>query len=128
MSTRFAKIVFWIAAIWGFLILTPLYFMFDLIGRQDPPPITHPGFYYGFVGAALVWQVAFLVIAADPVRFRPMMIPSVLEKFIYGITLFVLFSQKRLHPSDLVFGAVDMLLGILFIVAFLKTPAASART
>jgi hypothetical protein len=128
MSTRFAKIVFWIAAIWGFLILTPLYFMFDIIGRQDPPPITHPGFYYGFVGAALVWQIAFLVIAADPVRFRPMMIPAVLEKFIYGITLFVLFSQKRLHPSDLVFGGVDMLLGILFIVAFLKTPTAGART
>ena len=128
MSTRFAKIVFWIAAIWGFLILTPLYFMFDVIGRQDPPPITHPGFYYGFVGAALVWQIAFLVIAADPVRFRPMMIPAVLEKFTYGITLFVLFSQRRLHPSDLVFGGVDILLGILFIVAFLKTPAASART
>ncbi len=33
MSTRFAKIVFWIAAIWGFLILTPLYFLFDTIGR-----------------------------------------------------------------------------------------------
>jgi hypothetical protein len=125
MSTRFAKVVFWIAAIWGFLILTPLYFMFDIIGRQDPPPITHPGFYYGFVGAALVWQIAFLVIAADPVRFRPMMIPAVLEKFIYGITLFVLFSQKRLHPSDLVFGGVDTLLGILFIVAFLKTRAAA---
>jgi hypothetical protein len=24
---RFAKIVFWIAAIWGVLVLTPLYFM-----------------------------------------------------------------------------------------------------
>jgi hypothetical protein len=125
MSTRFAKIVFWIAAVWGFLILTPLYFMFDVIGRQDPPPITHPGFYYGFVGAALVWQVAFLFIASDPVRFRPMMIPSVMEKFVYGITLFVLFSEKRLHPSDLVFGGVDALFGILFIVAFLKTPAAA---
>jgi hypothetical protein len=42
---KFAKIVFWIAAIWGFIILTPLYFIFDNIGRQDPPPITHPAFY-----------------------------------------------------------------------------------
>ena len=47
---KFAKIIFWIAAIWGILVLTPLYFLFDTIGRQDPPPITHPGFYYGFVG------------------------------------------------------------------------------
>ena len=38
---KFAKIIFWVATIWGILILTPLYFMFDLIGRQDPPPITH---------------------------------------------------------------------------------------
>jgi hypothetical protein len=26
---KFAKIVFWIAGIWGVLVLTPLYFMFD---------------------------------------------------------------------------------------------------
>ena len=39
---KFAKIIFWIAGIWGVLVLTPLYFMFDLIGRKDPPPITHP--------------------------------------------------------------------------------------
>ena len=53
---KFAKIVFWVAGIWGLLVLTPLYFMFDLIGRNDPPPITHPGFFYGFVGLGLAWQ------------------------------------------------------------------------
>ena len=81
---KFAKVVFWIAGIWGLLIVAPLYFMFDLIGRQDPPPITHPGFFYGFVGAALAWQIAFLFIARDPVRYRPLMIPSMIEKFSYG--------------------------------------------
>src|SRR5882762_4741253 len=65
---KFAKVVFWIAGTWGLLIIAPLYFMFDLIGRKDPPPITHPGFFYGFVGLALAWQVAFLFIARDPVR------------------------------------------------------------
>jgi hypothetical protein len=120
---KFAKIVFWIAGIWGFLVLTPLYFMFDLIGRQDPPAITHPGFYYGFIGVGLAWQIAFLFIARDPVRFRPMMIPSVLEKFAYGTTLFVLYSQHRLHSSDLVFAGVDTLLGVLFLLAFFRTSA-----
>src|SRR5438067_12321196 len=57
---KFAKIVFWVASIWGILVLTPLYFMSDLIGRQDPPPITHPAFYYGFVTVALAWQIAFM--------------------------------------------------------------------
>ena len=50
---RFGKIVFWVAAIWGVLVVTPLYFLFDVVGRKDPPAITHPGFYYGFVGTAI---------------------------------------------------------------------------
>src|SRR5579872_1088029 len=78
---KFAKVLFWIAGIWGVLILTPLYFMFDLIGRQDPPPITHPAFYYGFAGAGLAFQFVFFVIATDPLRYRAVMIPAVIEKF-----------------------------------------------
>jgi hypothetical protein len=118
---KFAKVVFWIAGIWGVLVLTPLYFMFDVIGRQDPPVITHPGFYYGFVSVGLAWQVAFLIIARDPVRLRLMMIPSVLEKFGYGASLVALYLQHRLHPSDLIFGGVDVLLGGLFLAAFYRT-------
>src|ERR1700685_621463 len=118
---RFAKVVFWIAAIWGVVGVTPLYFIFDRIGLQDPPPITHPAFYYGFVSVGLAFQVAFFVIAKDPVRLRPMMIPSVLEKFGYGATLVVLFLQNRLHPQDLALGGVDLLFGILFLGAFFKT-------
>jgi len=118
---RFARVVFLIAGIWGLLVLTPLYFMLDIIGRKDPPPITHPAFYYGFVGAGLSWQVAFLIIAKYPVRLRYVMIPAVLEKFSYGIAMLVLYSQARVHGSDMVFAGVDLLLGVLFIVAFLIT-------
>jgi hypothetical protein len=118
---KFAKIVFWIAGIWGLLVLTPLYFMFDMIGRKDPPPITHPGFYYGFVTAGLAWQLAFIVIAHDPVRFRPMIIPSIIEKFGYGASLMVLYLQGRLHSSDLTFAVADLLLGALFVIAFFAT-------
>ena len=126
---KFAKIVFWAAGIWGVLILTPLYFIFDLIGRQDPPPITHPAFYYGFVGIGLAWQIAFLIIATDPVRFRPLMIACVVEKFSYAAALAVLYMQHRLHASDLTFGAADLVFGVLFVVAFFKTkpPATDSR-
>jgi len=120
---KFAQVVFWIAGIWGVLILTPLLFMFDAISRNDPPAITHPGFYYGFVSVGLAWQVAFFVIARDPVRFRLMMIPAVLEKFGYGASFLVLYLQQRLHPSDLVFGGVDALFGVLFLLAFFRTSA-----
>jgi hypothetical protein len=118
---KFAKVVFLVAAVWGVLVLTPLYFMFDLIGQKDPPPITHPAFYYGFISVGLAFQIAFFVIGRDPVRRRPMMIPSVLEKFGYGATLLVLYLQNRLHPQDLALGGVDLLFGILFLAAFFKT-------
>jgi len=120
---KFSKIIFRIAGVWGLLVLTPLYFMFDMIGRNDPPAITHPGFYYGFIGAGLAWQFAFFVIAADPVRYRPLIIPSVIEKFSYGIAVIVLLAQKRIAKGDLVFAAADLLLCALFVLAFLKTPA-----
>jgi len=122
---KFAKIVFRIAGIWGLLIITPLYFIFDLIGRKDPPPITHPGFYYGFVGVAFVWQIAFLIISTDPVRFRPLMIAAILEKLAYSIPLLILISQKRTSPNDLVFAGIDLLLCFLFVAAYLRTPGRS---
>jgi hypothetical protein len=119
---KFAKIVFRIAGIWGFLIVAPLYFIFDLIGKNDPPPITHPAFYYGFAGIALVWQFAFLIIAGDPVRFRPLMIAAIAEKLAYSVPLLILISQKRTSPNDLVFAGIDLLLCVLFLWAYVRTP------
>ncbi len=116
---KFAKIVFWVAGIWGFLVLTPLYFMFDLIGRNDPPPITHPGFFYGFVGVAL---------ASDTLRFRPLRIPSILEKASWGTTVIVLVLHGRMHRSDLVFAGADLLLGVLFVIAWFKTPSRASSS
>jgi hypothetical protein len=118
---KFAKVVFWVAGIWGVLVLTPLYFLFDLIGRNDPPPITHPGFFYGFVGVALAWQVAFIFIAKDPVRHRPLMIPSILEKLFYSVSVVVLVTQGRMHTQDLAFAGTDLLLGVLFVIAYIRT-------
>jgi hypothetical protein len=118
---KFAKIVFWIAGIWGVIVLTPLYFIFNLIGRQDPPAITHPGFYYGFVSFGLAFQLVFFVIARDPVRLRPIIIPAMIEKFGGGATFVVLYLQHRLTPGDLALGCIDLLFGMLFVAAFLKT-------
>jgi len=118
---KFAKVVFWAAGIWGLLVFMALYFMFEAIGKKDPPPINHPGFYYGFVGVGLAWQIAFLFIAQDPRRFRPMMIPSMVEKFSYAITVCTLVVQRRMHHSDLLFAGTDLLLGGLFVMAYAAT-------
>jgi hypothetical protein len=118
---RFAKRVFSFAGVWGVLVVTPLYFLFDVVGRRYPPPITHPDFYFGFLAVTLAWQAAFLVIARDPERFRPLMIPAVLEKFGYVLSLGVLYAHGRLQLAQAVVGAPDLVLGLLFVVAFMKT-------
>ena len=87
------------------------------------PPMDYPQFFYGFVAVAVAWQIAFLVIGSDPVRFRPLMIPSVLEKLGYVVTLAVLYFQSRISAADAQAAVPDLLLGILFIVAFVKTHA-----
>lgn len=118
---KFSKIVFWIAGIYGVLAFTPLYFIYDKIGQQDPPPITHPGFYYGFAGVGLAFQIAFCVIATDPVRLRPIMIPAVLEKLGFAIPTVVLYLQARVHTADLALACIDLLFALLFLIAFAKT-------
>jgi hypothetical protein len=124
-AMKFAKIVFWIAGIWGLLVITPLYFLFDVISQKDPPAITHPGFFYGFAGCAWAWQVAFCFLAIDPVRYRPLMIPSVLEKATYAGAVVTLVWQGRMHPSELVWAGTDSLLGLLFVIAYFKTRSSS---
>jgi len=123
---RFASAVFKIAGIWGLLIVTPLYFLYDTVGRSYPPPVTHPDFYYGFVGVTLVWQLAFLVIGSDPIRFRPLMIVAALEKFSYMATMATLYAQGRIQPAQFGIVSPDAILCVLFIAAFIKTAADGA--
>jgi hypothetical protein len=118
---RFAKVVFTIAGVWGVLILTPLYFLFDLVGEQYPPPITHPDFYYGFLTITMVWQIAFLVIATDPLRYRPLIPVAILEKFGFIATLATLYALGRIQLGQFAVAGPDLILGLLFLTAFLKT-------
>src|SRR3954453_14606954 len=119
----FARRTFRIAGVYGLLVLLPMYFLEGRIGRDTPPPITHPEFFYGFLGGAVAWQAAFLAIARDPVRFRPLMLPAVLEKASFGLPAIALWLGGRLAASMLAAGLIDLALGVLFTVAFLRTPA-----
>ncbi len=124
---KFAKVVFWTAGAVGIVLLAPLFFIFDQVGRQNPPPITHPQFYYGFAGLGLVWQIAFFLIATDPRRFRPMMLPAILEKLSYVAALLLLYLEERITPVEAATGVPDALLLVLFIAAYQKTGRALSR-
>jgi hypothetical protein len=122
---KFARIVFLIAGIYGLVVMVPQYFLEGWIGRDTLPPITHPEFYYGFIGVTIAWQVLFLIMSRDPLRFRLMMIPAVLEKAAFLIPVLILLFQRRVAPSMLAPAGIDLVLGILFIVAFLNNRGAN---
>ena len=120
---RLAKIVFIGAGIWGIAVLPPLYFLRDITGRPYPPPIDYPHFFYGFISVALAWQMAFLVVGSNPARFRPLMVPGMIEKFGHVTGVVVLYLQARIAAADALAAVPDFLLGALFVVAFAKTRA-----
>ena len=118
---RFAKFTFRLAGIYGILVTVPLYFSEQKMGLDYPPPITHPEYYYSFAGVTLAFQILFLFIASNPPRYRPLMIPCMVEKLSLVPTLLVLY-PRGLFPSLWVpLAAIDLILGALFLAAYLKT-------
>ena len=118
---KFARAVFTIAGVSGLALLAPMYFLENRIAVEQPPAITHPEYFYGFIGVGLAWQVLFLTIARAPARYRAMMIPAVLEKLSFGLATALLYLNGRLAPQVFAMSLLDWLFAILFVLAFLKT-------
>ena len=78
-ETNVAKWIFHAAGIYGILVLAPQYLM-ETGAVGEFPAIARPEQFYGFIGVALVWQLVFLFIARDVLRYRPLMPLAVLEK------------------------------------------------
>lgn len=122
-----AKRVFLIAGIYGLVVLLPQYFMEEKTGRDFPPPVTHPEYFYGFIGVAVAWQIVFLIISRDPVRYRPIMLAAIAEKASFGIAAVALYLAGRLGVQMLGAGIIDLILGTLFTIAYLRTAHAAMR-
>jgi hypothetical protein len=118
---KFARYSFLIAGIYGLLSLSPMYFLEAKNGRDFPPAITHPEYYYGFIGVALAWQALFLVLSINPRRYRPMMIPAMLEKLSFAVPVIALFLQNRVAFLMVVAAVPDLIFLCLFATAFIKT-------
>jgi hypothetical protein len=121
MPMRFARAVFILAGVWGIVVLTPLYFLVDVTGRAYAAPVDYPQFFYGFLSVAMAWQFAFLVIGSSPARFRPLMIPGIIEKLGHVAGVAVLYGQGRLSTADAAAAGPDLLLAVLFIASFAVT-------
>ncbi len=111
-SAIFARRVYIIAAIYGFLAVPALYF------TDAPDP--HRLLYFAFAGIALVFQGVFLVIARDPLKYAAFVPLTVFEKISFGIPALAFWSQGQAGDDMALGGAVDMLFAALFLIVWLK--------
>jgi hypothetical protein len=108
---KFARWLFWFAGAYGLVATAGLY---RLPGNAT---------YDGLLATLIAWQAAFFVIGSNPRRYRMLMIPAVLEKALWMLTLAVLYTKGQVDKRAIVLNAATHgLLGVLFIVAFVVTP------
>ena len=120
-SVRVARRVFAIAGIYGLIVLLPLYFAEPWLAARAP--VNHPEYFYGFIGAASVFQLVYLTIARDPVRFRPLMPLAVLAKLNFFVAVAILVALGRTPFWSLALVSVDLLLGLAFAFVWLRLAA-----
>lgn len=117
---KFARYTFLLAGIYGLIVMIPQYFLEERIGIDSPPAITHPEFYYGFIGVTVAFQLVFIIISTDPIKYRRMILACLVEKFSFVIAVAILVLTGRTSGPIVAGAAGDLLLGILFAASLLK--------
>lgn len=112
---RLAKWTFLTAGVLGLLSTVPLLFTENAVGVKQPE------FYYGFVCLDICWQILYLFLSSDTVRYRPMMIPAFLAKGTGTIALTWLYLLARVSSQWIIIGAVDGVFAVLFLLAYWAT-------
>lgn len=112
----FASRVFRWAAVYGVLVLAPLYLV--------PLPAVEPHNRLGFIGTALAFQWVFWLIGGDPVRYRALMFPAVAEKLVFSVPALILVAQGLTPKPVAGFAAIDIGLAVAFLAAWRRvTPS-----
>ena len=120
VTSKWPAIIFKGAGIYGIIVMILLLVAPTQVLNE--PTVIHPEYYFGFVMVGLVWQIAFLVVGSDPVRFRPIMPVCMCEKFFY-ITLLTFLIMTHRTPERMWPAVVlDGLVGCAFIYAWRITP------
>src|SRR5512143_1523676 len=96
---RLARWIFLLAGTFGLLSTIPLAF------AEKVMEVKQPEFYYGFVFLNICWQLLYLFLSSNPVRYRPMMVPAFLAKGSGTIALTWLYLLGRVSTQWVAIGA-----------------------
>ncbi len=115
--------IFWIAAVYGIVAILPQFFLEGKLVADSGRALSHPEYYYGFFGVALAWQLVFVLIARDPIRYRPIMPFGAMEKIAFGAACLILVALGRAQGWQVVAaGIIDLAFAALILLAWTKTP------
>ena len=109
-TLRVVRRLFRWAAVYGVIVLLPLYFL--------PPPVERTEAFYGFIGGALAFQVVYWTIGGDPLRYRTLMPIGAVAKLSFAIPALTLFALGRLDAATAVPVSIDVLLAAGFFYAW----------
>ncbi len=108
----FARWSFTLAGIYGLIATLSLY--------AGPPLTPATQWLYGFAGAAAATQLAYLLIASDPPRYRMVIPVGIASKLSFAIPMTLLYVRGVAPRSTLVFAAIDLVLALVFAINFVR--------
>lgn len=116
-NVKLASRVFRVAAIYGVIVLAPLY----LAPVPDPWRLTH----FGFIGTALVFQGVFWLISRDPERYAALIPLGIMEKLVFGVPAVIFVAMGRADPIAGFFGGLDLFWAAMFAFVWLRMRSTS---
>ncbi len=125
MTVRTARWLFRGAAVYGLILLLPLYFLETKVAAPASRLIA-PEFFYGFVGAAGSFQLVYWLIGGDPVRYRTLIPVAVIAKLGFWIPVMILWAMGRTATSTFAITCGDLILAIAFFATWQSLRTASA--
>lgn len=117
MTERHARWLFRGAAIYGAILLLPVYFLEARVAAPAPR-LPAPEYFYGFVGAALSFQILYWMIGSAPRRYHPLMLLGVAAKLSFWVPVAILWTLARTSTGTFVLVCGDLILAIAFFVAW----------
>ena len=110
------------AAIYGVVVLVPMYFAEMVWSARGESAINRPELLYGFIGAALCFQAVYWLIAQHPLSYKPLMLVGVFAKLSFGVPVVLLYLAGRVGAVTLTFGLIDVVFALLFFRCWRITP------
>jgi len=123
----FARLAYLLAGLWGVIVIALGYASYITGTDQSLAAIARPEMVHGFFLMAMPWQLLFLVISRDPLRYNTIMPITVLEKLPFAAVTLTLFTKGQVTPMMGFFAAMDGLWGVSFCVAYWLTRRAASR-